>query len=186
VQGTRLNEVATHAKKDTSHNRESQRTLPLSEFSRPGSVEHTTGCFRGDHSPTTPTMLRGNRSSLFFSHHSQSPNRLPYTNHTPPTPHHHGSPWFNELRSPRKNPPAPHSHGRWRAALRSSPLRSGVFFGAVIFASLIVYTTFLSPQGSLWHRPQDWHGLSHDESLILDLENTPRPTTLGPAGTVET
>ena len=130
-------------------------------------------------------MLRGNRSSLFFSPPLQSP-RLPYPNQTPSTPHHHGSHWFNELRSPRKNPPTSHSHGRWRAALRSSPIRSGIFFGAVIFASLIVYTTFLSPQGSLWHRPQDWHGLSHDESLILDLENTPPPTTLPTPTTVET
>jgi hypothetical protein len=76
----------------------------------------------------------------------------------------------------------PYSQGspypRWKATLRSSPLRSGIFFGAVIFLCLIFYTTFVSPQGFLWTGPQDWHGYSQDESLILDLENSPPSTTL--------
>ena len=73
---------------------------------------------------------------------------------------------------------------RWRVALRSSPLPFGLFVGAVIFSGLIFYTMFLSPQGSLWHRPQDWHGLAQDESLVLDLENAPPLTTL-PTPTTE-
>jgi hypothetical protein len=96
--------------------------------------------------------------------------------------------------------PPPHSqpsHGRsirrWRATLRSSPLRSGIFVGAVIFAGLIFYTTFLSPRGSLWLRP-DWHGLSEGESLSLDLEHTspsspspsPSPSPSTPAIPAET
>jgi hypothetical protein len=98
-----------------------------------------------------------------------------YKLHSHTVTRHH--PWPNELHS--------HSHGRWRAALRSSPLRSGVLFGAVIFANLIFYTTFLSPQDSLWHRPQDWHGLLQGESLILDPENTPPSTTPPTPATVE-
>jgi hypothetical protein len=86
--------------------------------------------------------------------------------------------------------PTRHSHGRpfrrWRVTLRSSPLRSGVFFGAVIFSCLIFNTTFLSPQGSLRHGPQGWHGLSQDKSLVLDLENPPPSTTLPTPTTVET
>ena len=76
----------------------------------------------------------------------------------------------------------PHSQGspfrRWRATLRSTPFRSGIFFGAVIFLSLIFYTTFVIPQDFLWTRPQDWHGFSQDESLVLDLENSPPSTTV--------
>ena len=83
----------------------------------------------------------------------------------------------------------PHSYShpfhRWRVTLRSSPLRSGICFGAVIFSSLIFYTTFVLLQGSLWNRPQDWHGLSQDEPLVQDLENSPPSTTLPTPNAVE-
>jgi hypothetical protein len=85
-------------------------------------------------------------------------------------------------------PPSQLSHGRiyrrCRALLRSSPFRSGIFFGAVIFSSLIFYTTFLSPRGLLLRRPQDWHGFSQHKLLHPDLEQTfpstplSTPTTL--------
>ena len=83
----------------------------------------------------------------------------------------------------------PHSYSRpfrpWRVTLHSIPLRSSICFGAVIFSGLIFYTTFVLPQGSLWNRPQDWHGLSQDESLVLDLENLPPSTTLPTPTAVE-
>ena len=84
----------------------------------------------------------------------------------------------------------PYSYGRpfrrWRAAFRSRPLRSGGFFGTIIFFSLIFYSTFLLPQGSLWNRPQDWYGLLQNKSLLLDLENTLPSTTLPTPTTLET
>ena len=85
---------------------------------------------------------------------------------------------------------SPYTHARpfrrWRVDLCSRPLRSGVFFCAVIFSSLIFYTTFLSQQGSLWNGHKNWHGLSQDESLVLDLDNTPPSTTSPTLTTVET
>ena len=84
----------------------------------------------------------------------------------------------------------PYSHGRpfrrWRAAFRSRPLRSGVFFGTVVFSSLIFYSAFLSPQSSLGHGSQDWYSLLQDESLLLDLENRLPSTTLPTPTTLET
>ena len=124
---------------------------------------------------------------------SSSP-RIPYINHTPlPTPLHYHSQWRDALPSPPMDPPLlptpPNqpSHGRtfrrWRAFLRSSPLRSGAFFGAVIFTSLVVYTTFLSPHGSLqvWHRPLGWHGYSHNETTAPDPLSSEPTTTSDPS-----
>jgi hypothetical protein len=82
----------------------------------------------------------------------------------------------------------PHNRAlrRWRAVLRSAPLRSGILFGAVVFISLFLYTTVLSPRGSLWLRPPDWHGLSQNESLVPDLENTSPSASLSTPIPVET
>jgi hypothetical protein len=122
-----------------------------------------------------------------------SSSRIPYINRTPlPTPLHSHSQWRDALPSPPMEPPllpTPSSQPtydrtfrRWRAFLRSNPLRSGAFFGALIFTSLVVYTTFLSPHGPLpvWHRPPDWHGFSQNETSVLDLEHaspSSSPTT---------
>ena len=84
-------------------------------------------------------------------------------------------------------PPSQLSHGRiyrrCRALLRSSPLRSGILFGAVIFSSLIFYTTFLSPRGFLLRRPQDWRFFQHEplnpySKHTFPLTPLSTPTTL--------
>ncbi len=114
--------------------------------------------------------------------------RVPYTNHTPlPTPLFPHSQWRDALPSPMEpsllpTPPQP-THDRtslrWRVFLRSSSIRSGVFFGAIIFASLVIYTTFLSPHGPLqvWRRPPHWHGFSQHETPVSDLEHEPTMTS---------
>lgn len=77
-------------------------------------------------------------------------------------------------------PPSQLSHGRiyrrCRALLRSSPIRSGIFFGAIVFSTLIFYTAFLSPRGFLLRRPQGWR-LSQHKPLNPDLEH-PFPSIL--------
>jgi hypothetical protein len=131
-------------------------------------------------------------SSLLFFHSyaslSLSSSRIPYINHTPlPTPLHDHSQWRDALPSPPMEPPLLPTHPsqptydrtfrHWRAFLRSNPLRSGAFFGALIFTSLVVYTTFSSPHGSLvWHRPPDWHGSSQNETSVSS-SSSPTTTT---------
>ena len=118
-------------------------------------------------------------SDLFHSSVS-SQLRNPYINNTPlPTSLHFHSLWRNALPSPPMEPPllptptSQPAHGRtfrhWRVFLRSNPLRSGTFFGALIFTSLVVYTTLLSPHGPLpvWHRLPDWR----HETPVTDLEH---------------
>ena len=116
--------------------------------------------------------------------------RIPYINHTPlPTPHHPHSSWRGALPSPPMAPPpllpnpSQATHGRtfrrWRIFLRSSPLRSAAFLGALIFVSLVVYTTFLSPHGPLvWYRPSDW--LQH-ETPVSDASPTATTETPDPS-----
>ena len=78
------------------------------------------------------------------------------------------------LPSPQPQPTHDRAFRPWKILLRSSPIRLGAFFGALIFASLVVYTTFLSPQGPLgWYRPSDWHGFSQHRTPVSD----PSPTT---------
>jgi hypothetical protein len=141
----------------------------------------------------SPDSRHAQRYSLLFSssrpfnlHLSFSSfmpsSRIPYFNHTHlPTPlYSHSYPkWRDPLSSSSMEPPllptptSQYTSGRTfrrgRAFLRSSPLRSGVFFGAVVFASLVAYTTFLSP--SVWYRPSDWHGFSEHETPLADLEH---------------
>lgn len=64
------------------------------------------------------------------------------------------------LPTPSSQPTQCRTFRRWKASLLSSPLRSGAIFGTFIFATLVAYTTFLSPHGPLWRRPTDWHGFS--------------------------
>jgi hypothetical protein len=124
--------------------------------------------------------------------------RVPYINHTPLPTVHPPSPW-GDLPSPRMDPPllppppSQHTHDRtfrrWSTFLRSSPLRSGAVLGALIFASLVVYTTFLSPHGALavWHRPPDWHGFSQNETSVSDLDHaSPSNSSSEPTKTAET
>jgi hypothetical protein len=129
-----------------------------------------------------------------------SSSRIPYINHTPlSTPLHSHSQWRGAPSSPPMDPPllptppSQPTHGRtfrrWKTFLRSSPLRSSAFFGALIFTSLVVYTTFLSPHGLLpvWHRPLDWHGFSQNETSVPDLEHAfPSGSLPGPTTTTET
>ncbi len=81
-------------------------------------------------------------------------------------------------------PPSQPTHGRtlrrWRAYIHPGPLRSGVFFGAIIFSTLIMYTTFLSesPRGTLWDRPLNWPGISRHEPPVQGLEHTSIPDVL--------
>ena len=125
--------------------------------------------------------------------------RIPYINHTPlPTPLYSYSQWPDALPSPPMDPPllpTPSSQPTyvrpflpWRAYLHSSPLRSGAFFGALIFTSLVVYTTFLSPHGPLpgWHRPPKWHGLSQNGSSVQDLEHASPSSSLSEPTTTVT
>jgi hypothetical protein len=127
--------------------------------------------------------------SIRPSHPSLSSSRIPYINHTPlSTPLHPHSQWRDALPSPTMEPPLlptppsqpthGHTFRRWRTFIRSSPLRSGAFFGALIFASLVVYMTLLSPHGALpvWHRPPDWHGFSQNETSVPSNSSS-EPTT---------
>jgi len=85
------------------------------------------------------------------------------------------------LPTPPSQPSQRRTFRRWRAYLLSSPFRSGAFFGAVTFLSLVIYSTFLSSRGPLWLRPP-WHGFSqHEGSIVpdvLDLEHTEPTTTV--------
>jgi hypothetical protein len=126
--------------------------------------------------------------------------RIPYINHTPLPTFQPPSPWGGrDLPSPPMDPPllppppSQHTHDRtfrrWSTFLRSSPLRSGAFLGTLIFAGLVVYTTFLSPHGALavWRRPPDWHGFSLNETSISDLDHaSPSNSSSEPTTTAET
>ena len=128
--------------------------------------------------------------------------RIPYINHTPlPTPFLANSQWRDALPSPPMeppllpSPPSQPTHGhtsrRWRVFLRSGSIRSGAFFGALIFSSLVVFTIFLSPHGPLpvWRRPPHWHGFSQHETPVSELEPTntteTSPTPISDVLTVE-
>ena len=158
-----------------------------------------TGVIRGYLRNVTTPMLSRPFSSLsevlsssrpfHSSVSSLSSSRIPYISHTPLTTSlHPHSQWPDALPSPMEPPLLPNplsqpTHGRafrrWKILLRSSPLRLGAFFGALIFVSL-VYTTFLSPHDPVvWYRPSDWHDFSQHETPISDLENaSPGPTTI--------
>ena len=161
-------------------------------------------CYRSHALLTALATLRG---ILFSSSRPLQPpissplssSRIPYINHTPlPTPLPSQSQWGDTLPSPPMEPPllpAPPSqptYGRtfrhWRAFLRSSPLRSGALFGALIFTSLVVYTTFLSAHGlPVWHRPSEWHGFSQHENPVSDPEHASPSSSLSePITTTET
>ncbi len=87
--------------------------------------------------------------------------------------------------------PTTHSqptHGRtlrhWRADIHSSPFRSVFFFGVIIFSSsLILYTTLLSPHGTLWLRPPNWPAIFQHEPPVPDLEHTSLSTSSSEATT---
>lgn len=138
-------------------------------------------------------------SSRSFLRPSSLPaTRIPYVNHTPlPTPSHDSStPGPGLLSSPQirmsfdllPTPISP-THGRvfrrWRSFFRSNGLLgTAIFIGAFVFASLIVYTTFLSPSGPPWHRPSDLYGLpvGADESLLIATKHA-SPSTPTPLST---
>jgi hypothetical protein len=109
---------------------------------------------------------------------------------------------FDLLPHPSSHPSQGRSFRRWRNIFRSNgTLGIGILFSTLLFASLILYTTIISPRGSLLPRPFKWHeshpnphglvlpspkftfpspSLSLSTSTILDKASLPSPSPSPP------
>ena len=95
---------------------------------------------------------------------------------------------FDLLPRPTSQPSQGRTFRRWRGFLRSNGvLATGIFFSAFIFASLIFYTSFISPRGSLLRRPLGWHDLPQlDPNSSEHVDSRPKYTFPSPSLSLST